>query len=311
MEYIRETTEVQITEPTVISLGKFDGLHMGHKLLVEHMMKKKREGLKTVMFTFDIPPKEIVNKEQQRVLTTNKEKEYIFAQTGIDYLIEYPFTEEVRAMEPEAFVRLLAERLNVKCIVAGKDFHFGHNRSGNYETLQKFGPVYGFETIIVEKRQYEDRDISSTFIREELLAGNLEKANMLLGYEYFVKGVVVHGRQLGRKLGIPTVNLIPDEEKLLPPFGVYVSRVVADGQVYGGITNVGRKPTIEGDNPVGVETHIFDYEEDVYGREIQVQFLAYLRNEKKFDSIEELKGQMTKDIEKGKAYLIKYKRRKI
>lgn len=311
MEYIRETTEIQITEPTVISLGKFDGLHMGHKFLVDIMMKKKQEGLRAVMFTFDIPPKAIVNQEQQSVLTTNEEKEYVFEQTGIDYLIEYPFTDEVRAMEPEDFIRMLVERLNVKCIVAGTDFHFGHNRRGNYETLQSCGPVYGFETIIVEKKQYEHRDISSTFIREEIQAGHMEKANMLLGYEYFVKGQVIHGKRIGRKLGIPTVNLIPPAGKLLPPFGVYVSHIIIDGKMYGGITNVGRKPTIAGENPVGVETNIFEFDGNLYGRELEIQFLGFLRNEKKFDSIEELKGQMTRDIEQGKAYLREYKRRKI
>lgn len=311
MEYIRETTEIYIAEPTVLSLGKFDGLHMGHKLLVDTMLKKKQEGLKTVMFTFDIPPRVIVGKEQPNVLTTNEEKEQIFAQTGIDYLIEYPFNETIRNMEPEEFIQMLVEKLHVKCIVAGTDFHFGHNRSGNYETLQKAGPLYGFETIIVEKKEYEHRDISSTFIREEIMAGNMEKANMLLGYEYFVKGEVVHGRKLGRTLGIPTVNLMPPVEKLLPPFGVYVSRVVIEGKTYGGMSNIGKKPTIEGENPVGVETHIFDYNEDVYGKEIEVQFLSYIRNEKKFDSVEKLKEQMTRDIQQGKAYLQEYKRRKI
>lgn len=311
MKYIRETTEIQITEPTVLSLGKFDGLHMGHKLLVEHMLQKKKQGLKAVMFTFDVPPKAVVAQELLPLLTTNQEKEQVFSRTGIDYLIEYPFTPQVRSMEPEEFVRMLVERLNVKCIVAGKDFRFGHNRRGDYKMLEALGPVYGFETIIVEKREFQSREISSTFIRDEIQKGNMEKANMLLDYEYFVKGMVVHGRQLGRQLGIPTVNLVPYPEKLLPPFGVYVSRAVIDSKVYGGITNVGKKPTIEGENPVGVETHIFDFTEDVYGREIEIRFLHFLREEMKFDSVEALKAQMTKDIEKGKAYLQEYKRRRI
>lgn len=311
MEYIRETTEIQIPEPTVITLGKFDGLHMGHKLLVETMLEKKKDGLATVMFTFDIPPKAIVNQESQKVLITRQEKEAVFRQTGIDYLIEYPFTSKVRAMEPETFIQMLVEQLNVKCIVAGTDFHFGHNRSGNYETLQKAGPKYGFETIIIEKREYENRDISSSFVREEIQKGHMEKANMLLGYEYFVKGEVVHGKKLGRRLGIPTVNLIPPAEKLLPPFGVYASKVMIDGVQYGGMTNVGKKPTIEGDNPVGVETHIFDYDGDLYGKEIEIQFLHYLRKEKRFASVDELKAQMNRDIEKGKAYLQNYRRRAI
>lgn len=309
MEYIRETTSIRIQEPTVISLGKFDGLHMGHKLLLTEMLGKKREGLAAVMFTFDIPPKALVEGGQSSVLTTNAEKEAIFSRTGIDYLIEYPFTDRVRSMEPEDFVRLLVERLHVKCIVAGRDFHFGHNRSGDYKTLERLAPIYGYETIIVEKKQYENRDISSTFIREEIRAGHMERANMLLGYEYFIRGTVVHGRRIGHELGFPTVNLLPPTEKLLPPFGVYASRVMVGGRCLDGISNVGRKPTIEGENPIGIETYILDFQEDLYGKEIDVALLSFLRSEQKFDSLAELKTQMTRDIEKGNVYLKDYKRR--
>lgn len=312
MDYISKTTDIRITEPTVVSLGKFDGLHEGHKLLVEAMLKKKREqGLVPVMFTFDIPPRTALGDQSLKVLTTNAEKEYIFAKTGVDYLIEYPFTDQVRAMEPEDFVGMLAERLHVKCIVAGTDFRFGHNRAGSYETLRALGPVYGFETVIVDKKRYEDRDISSTFIREEIQAAHMERANLLLGYEYFVLGRVLHGRKLGRKLGIPTVNLIPPKDKLLPPFGVYVSRVLLDGKLYGGITNVGKKPTIAGENPIGVETNIFDCDGDFYGKEILVQFLTFLRPERKFDSIEELKAEMARNAAQGREYLNGYRRRSL
>lgn len=311
MEYIRETTSIQIEKPSVISLGKFDGLHMGHKQLLAEMLRKKQEGLAAVMFTFDIPPRTLVEGEQSGVLTTNAEKEAVFARNGIDYLIEYPFTDRVRFMEPEDFVRLLAEQLNVRCIVAGRDFCFGHNRSGDYRTLERLAPVYGYETIIVEKKQYEGRDISSTFIREELKAGRMERVNMLLGYEYFIKGTVVHGRRIGHEIGIPTVNLLPPAEKLLPPFGVYASRVMIGGSFFGGITNVGLKPTIEGENPVGVETHIFDFYENLYGKEIEVALLGFLRSERKFASIAELKMQMNKDMEHGSEYLKDYKRREL
>lgn len=309
MEYIRGTTSIQIKKPSVISLGKFDGLHMGHKQLLAAMLRKKQEGLATVMFTFDIPPRTLLDGGSSGVLTTNAEKEAVFARNGIDYLIEYPFTDRVRFMESEDFVRLLAEKLNVRCVVAGRDFCFGHNRRGDYRTLERLAPVYGYETIIVEKKQYEGRDISSTFIREELKAGRMERVNMLLGYEYFIKGTVVHGRRIGHEIGIPTVNLLPSAEKLLPPFGVYASRVMIGGNCFGGITNVGLKPTIEGENPIEVETHIFDFQENLYGREIEVALLGFLRSERKFASIAELKRQMKKDMEHGNEYLKKYKRR--
>lgn len=311
MEYIRGTTEFQIKEPTVLSLGKFDGLHMGHQLLMEKMQEKQRLGCRTAVFTFDIPPRSLVKGESGQVLTTNREKEYVFSRNGIDYLIEYPFGPGMRSMEPEDFLSMLASKINLAWVVAGRDFHFGHNRRGDYRLLAEQGPAYGFAASIVEKMQYQGRDISSTCIREQIRKGDMALANLLLGYEYFVLGEVVHGRRLGRELGIPTVNQIPAPEKLLPPFGVYVSRVVLDGRSYGGITNVGRKPTIEGENPVGVETHIFDYSGDLYGREIEVQFLRHLRPEKRFASVEALADEMRRNIEQGRRVFAEYKRRKI
>lgn len=332
MEYIRKTTDIQIQEPTVVSLGKFDGFHMGHKLLLSHMLKKAKEGLTPVMFTFDIPPKAVVSQEITSVLTTNEEKASVFAESGIRYLIEYPFTDAVRAMEPEEFLRMLVEKLHVKCVVAGKDFCFGHNRRGDYRTLLTLGPKYGFEAIILDKKEYEHREISSTFIREEILAGHMERANLLLGYEYFVRGTVVHGRALGRTIGMPTINLLPPPQKLLPPFGVYVTQVrvigepdplrgdfyrqkaeTAGGDIpcLGGITNVGKKPTIEGVHPVGVETHIFNYQKELYDREVEVRFLKFLRKEQKFASVKALTEQVRNDMEEGKAYLAGYKRRRL
>ncbi len=311
MEYIRGTTEFQITEPVVLSLGKFDGLHMGHQLLMEEMHKKRHLGYKTAVFTFDIPPRELVEGEPGSVLTTSREKEYVFSRNGVDYLIEYPFTQKMRSMEPEDFLKMLLEKTRMSWVVAGRDFHFGHNRRGDYRLLKNAGPKLGFQVCIVEKRQYQGRDISSTCIREQIQKGDILLANRLLGYEYFVLDEVVHGRKLGRTLGIPTVNQVPPPRKLLPPFGVYVSRVVLEGKSYGGITNVGRKPTIAGENPVGVETHIFDFTGDLYGREIEVQFLQYLRPEHKFESVEALTAEMQKNIQEGRRIFKEYKRRKL
>lgn len=308
MEYIRGTTEFQIAEPVALSLGKFDGLHTGHQLLMEEMRKMRSLGYRTAALTFDIPPKKLLGQEMGSVLTTNREKEYEFARNGIDYFIECPFTEEIRSMEPEAFLRLLAERMRMAYVVAGRDFRFGCDRQGDCQTLERLGPKYGFEAVIVEKKQYQGQDVSSTCIREQIQKGDMELANFLLGHAYFLLGEVVYGRQLGRKLGIPTVNLLPPPEKLLPPFGVYVSRVVVDGKCYGGISNVGRKPTVEtgGPNPVGVETHIFDFSGNLYGREIEVQFLHHLRGERKFESVEAMAVEIRRNILQGKEFLETY-----
>ena len=208
MKYIKNTLDFHVGEPTVISLGKFDGIHRGHELLMEKLAQKKEEGLKAAIFTFDIPPKKNVEHIEAKVLTTNEEKMHIFEGIGIDYLIECPFTREVMCMEPEDFIRMLVEKLNVKCIVAGEDFHFGHNRRGDYQMLKRYAPVYGYEALILSKMKEDERDISSTFVREEIMAGNIEKANHLLGYRYFVTGMVKHGNQIGRTIGIPTINLI-------------------------------------------------------------------------------------------------------
>ena len=305
MKYFKNTTEFQVTEPTVISLGKFDGIHRGHELLMEQLAQKKKDGLKTAIFTFDIPPKKNVEHVEAKVLTTNEEKMHIFEELGIDYLVECPFTKEIMCMEPEDFIRMLVEKLSVKCIVAGEDFHFGHNRRGDYEMLRKYAGEYGYEAIILKKMKEDARDISSTFVREEIAAGNIEKANHLLGYHYFVKGVVKHGNRIGRTIGIPTVNLLPPEEKLLPPFGVYVTEVLIDGKRYRGVTNVGCKPTIEGKNPVGVETHLLEFREDVYDQVVTVEFIHRLREERKFENIEALKVQMQKDIAFAGSYFEK------
>lgn len=303
MEYIKGTTIFKTEEPTVLSLGKFDGLHRGHELLMDYVFKKKKEGLKAAIFTFDIPPRKNVEHVTAKVLTTNEEKSRLFERIGIDYLIECPFTREIMSMESELFIEMIVKQLNVKCMVVGKDFHFGHNRRGDYQMLLQYAKKYGYDVEVVDKMQEDGRDISSTFVREQITAGNMEKANELLGYRYFVEGTILHGRKMGRAvLGIPTINLIPPEEKLLPPFGVYISITEWNGRSYPGITNIGCKPTVEGDNPVGVETHIFDFDEDIYGKEVKVSFLRKVREEKKFASLEALKEQMAHDVAVGKQY---------
>ena len=167
MQYITNTLEFKIEESTVISLGKFDGLHRGHELLMKNLMQKKQEhGYQAVVFTFDIPPRAEVADVEAHLLTTNEEKRWIFEHTGIDYLIECPFTQEIMHMPPEEFVRWIVEALHVKCFVVGKDFHFGYQRKGDYQVLQQHAKTYGYEVVVLDKMQEYGRDISSTFIRE-------------------------------------------------------------------------------------------------------------------------------------------------
>lgn len=304
MKYIKNTLEFKIKEPTVVTLGKFDGLHRGHELLMKEVMRYgKLINLKTVAFTFDIPPKNKIERISGKVLTTNEEKEHIFEVAGIDYLIECPFTQEVMCMQPKAFIQWICESLNMKCVVVGTDFCFGHKRAGNFQTLKMYEKEFGYKTIVVSKMQEDNRDISSTFIREEIAKGNIRKANRLLGYEYFVKSYVVHGNKIGRTIGIPTINMELPTEKLLPPNGVYVTRVKIGNENYIGVTNVGSKPTVSDSGIIVVETHIVEFSDDIYEQIVVVEFLDYIRCEQKFASLEELKAQMQKDIAYAKRYM--------
>ena len=291
-----DTKEFHTDEPTVISLGKFDGVHKGHEALIQKLLLQKKKGLKTVVFTFDIPPKSLTENNNYHVLSTNEEKQALFEERGIDYLLQCPFTREVMCMEPEKFVEWIVTSLHVKSLVVGSDFHFGHNRRGNHELLKKLSSRFGYELYVVEKLKYKSREISSSYVREEILKGNIHTANKLLGYPYFVQSEVIHGRQLGRKMGIPTINMEPAAVKLLPPKGVYATQVLIGSESYDSITNVGCKPTVDNSNKVVVETHLLDFEGDLYGTKPKVCFYHFIRPERKFDSLEALQEQMKKDI---------------
>lgn len=301
MKYIRKTLDFRLEEPTAVTLGKFDGLHRGHELLMNTVLEySKKFHVASVAFTFDIPPRSKVEEIIANVLTTNEEKQYIFEKQGIDYLIECPFTKDVMCMEPKAFIAWISKALNMKYVVVGDDFRFGHKRAGDYHTLQQYEKEFGYKTIVLDKLKDSNRDISSTYVREKIADGNIKKANQLLGYRYFIKSEIVHGKKLGRRIGIPTINMILPADKLLPPNGVYVTEVLVDGQSYMGVTNVGCKPTVSNESIVGVETYIDNFNQDIYGEKIVVSFIDFIRPELRFASVEELKAQMLSDIEVAK-----------
>lgn len=305
MQVITGTREFQIEEPTAVTIGKFDGRHKGHqKLLREMLCFKERQGLKAAVFTFDMAPAGVMAGRVQTVITTNQERRNKMAKMGIDYLVEYPFDQNTAHMSPEEFVsEVLVRRMHAKAVVVGTDCSFGYKGKGNAQLLKEMSESCGFEAVIIEKEQDDHRDISSTYVREELDQGNIEKANELLGEPYAIHGVVVHGNHIGGAiLGFPTANILPPPEKHLPPFGVYVSQVLVDGALYRGVTNIGKKPTVEGESPVGVETFIMGLEANLYEKEIEVQLLNFERPEQKFSSLEELKERIEKDKEYAAAY---------
>lgn len=305
MRVITGTREFQIEEPTAVTIGKFDGRHKGHqKLLREMLCFKERQGLKAAVFTFDMAPAGVMAGRVQTVITTNQERRNKMAKMGIDYLVEFPFDQETAHMQPEEFVsEVLVRQMHARAVVVGTDCSFGYKGKGNAQLLKEMSESCGFEAVIIEKEQDDHRDISSTYVREELDLGNMEKANELLGEPYAIHGVVVHGNHIGGAiLGFPTANILPPPEKHLPPFGVYVSQVLVDGSLYRGVTNIGKKPTVAGESPVGVETFIMGLEENLYGKEIEVQLLNFERPEQKFASLKELKERIEKDKEYAAAY---------
>lgn len=304
MHVIAGVNVFEIDELTVVTIGKFDGRHQGHQKILNQMQEiKQKTGCKLALFSFDMAPAGVVTGIKNPVLTTTSERRINLEQIGVDYLVEYPFTPQVAHMDPEQFIcNILVGMMQSRYVVVGTDCGFGYRRGGNVALLKQLEKTYGYETIVVEKKQDCHRDISSTYIREEIAKGNMEKVTNLLGEPYYIHGTVVKGNQLGATLGFPTANILPPQEKQLPPFGVYATEVVVDHVVYKGVSNIGKKPTIEGEYPVGIETYIMDFDQDVYGKTIEVRLLHFLRPEKKFDSIEELKSQIEKDKKVAKSW---------
>ncbi len=306
---ITGTKDIKL-ERTAIALGKFDGLHRGHQILIEKIKHYKSEGLKAVMFTFDFHPAALFGKKPVELIFTREERRAWAEKRGIDILVEFPFTKETSAMEAEDFVRdILVKDMDAKVIVAGEDFRFGHQRKGDVPLLEKMGKDLGFrvdmcEKLRIETDEYEDgkptgkrviRDISSTLIRECIRRGDMEEAARMLGVPFSVSGIVVKGRQLGRKLGMPTANVVPPAHKIMPPNGVYSSCTLAGPYEYHSITNIGMNPTIADNNSKRMETFVYDFSGSLYGEEIEVQLFRFERPEMKFADIAALKNQIFRD----------------
>ncbi len=303
MKYIHSVEDFTLENNSAVTLGKFDGIHIGHQKLISIVKEKAKElGLLATTFTFDSIPLSICPQKNQHFISTNSERRTFLENIGIDVEIEYPFTEHFMNTEPEDFIKhIIVDKLRAKVVVVGPDFCFGRGRAGNVDLLRVRGKKYGYETIVVKKERFQDRDISSTYVREELSLGHMETANVLLGRPYSVTGVVCPGKQFGRQMNIPTMNIYPPISKLLPPKGVYVSVTTIDKNSFYGVTNIGTKPTVSDDFMVNVETNLFDYSDDAYGKNIEVQLIHFIRPEMKFASVDALKKQMEKDAQFAKS----------
>ena len=288
---------------TVVAVGKFDGEHRGHQKIIATMLTVAREqGLKTAIFTFGTPPAAVVSGQRRPQILTNEERRERLHQAGIDYIVEYPFDAEIAAMDGEDFVwEILLGAMRMRAIVGGEDLRFGKAGAVNAAKLKSLGERLHFSVYIIQKETEAGEEISSSLIREALAAGDMAKANTLLGMPYTAEGVVQHGNGIGNRiLGFPTINLLLPAGKLLPRRGVYQTEtVLPDGRPFRSITNVGTNPSVEQDHlshRLRLESFLLDFSGDLYGTRIRLRFLKFIRPEKKFASLTALKQQIMADL---------------
>lgn len=366
MKYIKDLTNLKLNN-TVVTIGKFDGNHIGHQYLFDAVARLKEYAMDAVIFTFSDDIKKVapndkipespeissVNKafvseekvaesvspasdevvesnrtsikdksaaEAKKSIFTNFEKENYSYPDEIDYVIECNFSDDIKDMYPEEFIeKILVGKLGVKKIVVGNDFCFGRNRSGDVRTLFEYSDRFKYEVFPMEKILYDGIEVSSTYIKEKILEGDMEAVRAMLGEAFCITGEVVHGKELGREIGFPTINLIADDKKILPPDGVYATRteITYDGKatatsssdsnaslddpncngsqvkIYDSISNIGKQPTIDDNLERTVETHIFNINEDLYGKTVKVSFYKFIRPEKKFAGLDDLKAEIS------------------
>lgn len=285
---------------TAITIGTFDGVHIGHRKILERLIKSTGTlNLKSTVLTFFPHPRMVLQKDTNiKLLNTIGEKTKILKALGLDYLIVHPFTMEFSRLSATEFVRdILVNSLKVKKIVIGYDHRFGRNRNANITDLKAFGSTLEFEVEEIPAQEIDDISVSSTKIRKALEEGNIKTANKYLGYHYMLTGTVKKGKSLGRKLDFPTANLhIEEHYKLVPKNGVYVVKSKIYGRTVYGMMNIGYNPTVAGTEK-SIEIHFFDFDKDLYDEEIQIDIIDRLRDEQKFESVEALRNQLYKDKE--------------
>ncbi len=295
MNVIEGTLDFHLS-PSQVIIGKFDGFHLGHKQLLDAF--SAGNDLPTVMVTFDFSIAKQTSFCGEPTLFTHKERIRIAEWFGIDTIVFLPFTEELRTMEPECFIRtILLRQCNAKELSVGEDFHFGKDRAGDAALLRQICEEEQIQCHVVPVFAWRNEKISSTRLRDAMHAGYFANLLSMLGYPYFVLGDVVHGKKIGHRMGFPTLNLLPPKEKLLPAFGVYASIVLIDGKRYQGITNVGDNPTVADgvEHDITVETHVLDYDADAYGKECIIFITEPMRSQQVFGSLEELTEQLARD----------------
>lgn len=306
MKEHRGTASFESTKNTVVTIGTFDGVHIGHQEIIKKLVKNaKNADLESVILTFFPHPRMVLQKEGEiKLINTITEKKEILSSCGIDHLVIHPFTKEFANMEAAEFVEMvLVKQLKAKKIIIGYDHRFGKNRSASIEDLKIFGKKYGFEVEEISKQEVEEVAVSSTKIRKALDEGQVELANTYLSRPFSLSGTVVKGKGLGKDFGFPTANVeIEESYKLIPKIGVYVVKSKIDGEEVHGMMNIGFNPTVGGKEKT-IETNFFDFEKNLYGKKITIEILKRIRDEKNFSSVEELKAAMMQDKHFSEKYI--------
>lgn len=305
MQLIQNIPEL-LPRPCVATIGFFDGVHCGHRYLIEQVREVAAVcGFASGVVTFPVHPRKVVQPDYiPELLTTYEEKVSMLTETGLDYCMALDFTSGIAALSAREFMIFLRDRYNIRALVIGYDHRFGHNRSEGFDDYVRYGQALGIEVLLARVYINKEIAVSSSAIRQLLLEGNVSEAAMYLGYDYFLDGTVVNGYRVGRTIGFPTANLrVDNSDKLVPSDGVYSVRVTVSGQVYGGMLSIGYRPTIANGTDRSIEVNIFNFHSDIYEQHIRLSFVHYLRPELKFDSIDELIAQLHKDAENASLYL--------
>lgn len=297
MTIIKSLDEVINVENTVVTIGNFDGIHKGHiKLIKEAVKEAKTKNYKSVVFTFENHPMRYFRADSIKHIITNEEKVKIFEDLGVDIVFMIPFDEYMTKISATDFVKtILHGKLKCKMVIVGHDFTFARNKEGNASLLESLGKNYNMKVKVIEPIKIKGRRVSSSYIRNLINDGNVSEIKNFLGRNYFLEGEVIHARKIGRTIGFPTANLKAEDKLIIPKNGIYAVKVYVKNKVYYGATNIGYNPTVNG-KVLSIETNIIDFDEEIYGEIIRVEFLDRIRDEKKFNSLDELKSQLRKDV---------------
>lgn len=286
--------------PCVATIGCFDGLHRGHRFLIKQVCKEARQrNFHSALITFPVHPRQVMQSSYRpQWLTCLPQKAALIQQTEADYCIMLPFTKELSLLSAREFMQLLRERFNVRVLVIGYDHRFGHNRCEGFDDYCQYGKELGIEVIRAQALIEDGVSISSSVIRKVLKDGDIQHANHYLGYHYYLDGTVVDGYKVGRKLGFPTANLLPScPDKLIPKEGVYAVYAYIDEVRYAGMLNIGHRPTVDNGSNLSIEVHILNFSGDIYNHHMRIEFIEFIRQEQKFDSLEKLIAQLNTDRE--------------